>query len=55
MKLFMTCIVVGLLLIGTGVAMAIPASASLSQIVVGAALCWLALPVFWLASQVQPR
>jgi hypothetical protein len=54
MKLFYACIVSGLLLMGVGLAIALPTE-NMARIWIGAAFVWLALPCFWLASQVQPR
>lgn len=49
---FSGSIVVGLLLMVTGVVIALPSSASMARIWTGAAMCWLALACFWLASKV---
>lgn len=50
--LFTLCIVVGLVLMTAGVAIALPTD-DIRQIWIGASLCWLSLPCFWLASKVQ--
>jgi len=54
MKLFITCIIIGLLLMGTGAVMGV-ASNNLKTVWAGASLCWISLIFFWLAKQVQPR
>ncbi len=54
MRGFLSAIVAGVLLLLAGVVIALPAD-DLRTILIGAALCWMALPCFWLASKVQPR
>ena len=53
MQLFRACIVAGLLLLLVGVVIALYADKT-PTILTGVALCWMALPCFWLASKVQP-
>ena len=50
--MFKLAIVVGLVLMISGVAIALP-SDDVKRIFIGAALCWMSLPCFWLASKVQ--
>lgn len=46
-------IVLALHMVVAGCVIALPADASFNRVLVGALLCWLALPVFWLAAQLQ--
>lgn len=55
MNLFTFFIVLGLLLMGAGIVLAVPDDASLSRILTGVVLCWISLPCFWLAKQVERR
>lgn len=50
--MFKLSIVAGLVLMVAGVCIALP-SDDFKTIMIGAMLCWMALPCFWLASKVQ--
>jgi hypothetical protein len=52
-KASLVAIFLGFALMLVGIVLALPASASLYRIIVGTTLCWLSLPFFWLAKQVQ--